>query len=242
MIRVEAVWQNSRPRLTSTRIDCCPQRSTQLDWRGLSGEHGSRAGRRRAALRQRPDLCGTVLTSPAQTMFRSVLLGAVVLVLTCFVVCEADVDAGADSAQNEASAGHGPAPDFTKMRVKQLRLILDERGVECKGCAEKSHLVERCEEVWDMPTKVAQDTPKSQESAGDKAPEMSKDEIDRLMAQMRGDFSHEKDPEKRRILDRLKKKGISFGGESGMNIEQLRTMEKAMSGMANGKRDKGEEL
>ena len=53
----------------------------------------------------------------------------------------------------------------------------------------------------------------------------------RLMAQMRGDFSDEEDPEKRRILGKLKAKGMSFGGGNDMDIEQLRNMEKMMDGM-----------
>ena len=48
---------------------------------------------------------------------------------------------------------------------------------------------------------------------------------------MRGDFSREKDPEKRRILEKLKRKGMSFGGGNNMDLEQLRQMEKMMDGM-----------
>ena len=51
---------------------------------------------------------------------------------------------------------------------------------------------------------------------------------------MRGDFSAEADPEKRRILEKLKAKGISFGGQSNMDIEQLRNLEKTMDGMGGG--------
>tara|TARA_B110000046_G_C12775752_1_gene306823 strand:+ start:65 stop:349 length:285 start_codon:yes stop_codon:yes gene_type:complete len=41
-------------------------------------------------------------------------------------------------------------------------------------------------------------------------------------AQMRGDFSSEQDPEKRRILEKLRAKGMSFGSQSNMDIEQAR--------------------
>eukprot|EP00239_Pterosperma_sp_CCMP1384_P007715 CAMPEP_0197846946 /NCGR_PEP_ID=MMETSP1438-20131217/4732_1 /TAXON_ID=1461541 /ORGANISM="Pterosperma sp., Strain CCMP1384" /LENGTH=131 /DNA_ID=CAMNT_0043458737 /DNA_START=288 /DNA_END=683 /DNA_ORIENTATION=+ len=37
------------------------------------------------------------------------------------------------------------------MRTKQLRTFLEERGVECKGCAEKSDFVQLCEESKDLP-------------------------------------------------------------------------------------------
>ena len=56
----------------------------------------------------------------------------------------------------------------------------------------------------------------------------------RMMAQMRGDFSHEKDPEKRKILSKLKASGMSFAGGSDMDIEQLRNMEKMMDGLGSG--------
>mmetsp|Transcript_13679 Transcript_13679/g.26105 ORF Transcript_13679/g.26105 Transcript_13679/m.26105 type:complete len:194 (-) Transcript_13679:106-687(-) len=50
-----------------------------------------------------------------------------------------------------------------------------------------------------------------------------------LMASMRGDYSAERDLEKRAILERLRAKGINFGGAAGMDIDMLRKMEAAMS-------------
>ena len=40
--------------------------------------------------------------------------------------------------------------DYTKLRVKQLRQILADRGVECKGCAEKEDFVKRVLETEHM--------------------------------------------------------------------------------------------
>ena len=37
--------------------------------------------------------------------------------------------------------------DYKKMRVKQLRAILAERGAVCVGCYEKSDYVKRCKET-----------------------------------------------------------------------------------------------
>lgn len=37
--------------------------------------------------------------------------------------------------------------DITKLRVKQLKQILAERGVECKGCVEKDEFVKRVQET-----------------------------------------------------------------------------------------------
>ena len=42
------------------------------------------------------------------------------------------------------------------------------------------------------------------------------------------------DPERRRILEKLAKKGMSFGGGSSMDTEQLRNMEKMMDGLGGG--------
>jgi hypothetical protein len=52
-----------------------------------------------------------------------------------------------------------------------------------------------------------------------------------MMRQMRGDFSGEKDPERRRILAKLAKKGMSFAGGSGQSTEELRKMEKMFDGI-----------
>ena len=49
----------------------------------------------------------------------------------------------------------GEVPDFSKMRVKQLVALLAERGLECKGCAEKVDLVKMAEESWHLPLKPA---------------------------------------------------------------------------------------
>lgn len=37
--------------------------------------------------------------------------------------------------------------DIGKLRVKQLKQILADRGVECKGCVEKEEFVKRVQET-----------------------------------------------------------------------------------------------
>mmetsp|Transcript_5273 Transcript_5273/g.15412 ORF Transcript_5273/g.15412 Transcript_5273/m.15412 type:complete len:166 (+) Transcript_5273:104-601(+) len=37
--------------------------------------------------------------------------------------------------------------DLSKLRVKQLRQILSERGVECKGCLEKSEFIKKVQDT-----------------------------------------------------------------------------------------------
>eukprot|EP00316_Scyphosphaera_apsteinii_P013240 CAMPEP_0119321714 /NCGR_PEP_ID=MMETSP1333-20130426/56227_1 /TAXON_ID=418940 /ORGANISM="Scyphosphaera apsteinii, Strain RCC1455" /LENGTH=209 /DNA_ID=CAMNT_0007328749 /DNA_START=58 /DNA_END=687 /DNA_ORIENTATION=- len=60
---------------------------------------------------------------------------------------------------------------------------------------------------------------------------MDSQEWARMMAQMSGDFSYERDPERRRILEKLKARGMSFGGGNDMDIEQLRKMEQMIDGI-----------
>lgn len=37
--------------------------------------------------------------------------------------------------------------DLSKMRVKQLKAILSERGVECKGCVEKDEFIKKVQDT-----------------------------------------------------------------------------------------------
>jgi hypothetical protein len=41
----------------------------------------------------------------------------------------------------------GEEVDYGKLRVKQLKTILDQRGVRCTGCTEKSDFVKKCHET-----------------------------------------------------------------------------------------------
>ena len=50
-----------------------------------------------------------------------------------------------------------------------------------------------------------------------------------MMRQMKGDFSGETDPEKRRILEKLAKKGMSFGGGNNMDLEQLKNIKQQLN-------------
>ena len=114
---------------------------------------------------------------------------------------------------------------------RQLREILDELDIhapagaskdELRDIALKENAIPRWEELH--PEKKRATRPDG----------MDADEWQRLKAQMKGDFSHEQDPEKRRILEKLKAKGISFGGASSLDVEQLKNLEAAMDGMGSG--------
>jgi len=41
----------------------------------------------------------------------------------------------------------GEQIDYNSMRVKQLKTLLDQRGVKCQGCSEKSEFVKRLQET-----------------------------------------------------------------------------------------------
>lgn len=41
----------------------------------------------------------------------------------------------------------GEKVNYGKMKVKDLKKILDQRGVKCTGCSEKTDFVKRCEET-----------------------------------------------------------------------------------------------
>lgn len=42
--------------------------------------------------------------------------------------------------------------DLSKLRVKQLKQILSERGVECKGCVEKDEFIKKVQETEHLAT------------------------------------------------------------------------------------------
>ena len=41
--------------------------------------------------------------------------------------------------------------DFSKLRIKELRRLLEERDVQCKGCVEKEHFVQMVKESIHLP-------------------------------------------------------------------------------------------
>jgi hypothetical protein len=67
-------------------------------------------------------------------------------------------------------------PDFAKMRVKELNALLEDRGVTCNGCAEKSDLVKRVKETYHLP--IQSDSDKSE--SGRKAEQKKTDDREPL--------------------------------------------------------------
>lgn len=44
----------------------------------------------------------------------------------------------------------GEEIDYNKMKVKELKTLLDQRGVKCSGCTEKADFVKKCKETENL--------------------------------------------------------------------------------------------
>jgi len=132
-----------------------------------------------------------------------------------------------------------------KMKTtRQLKEIFDEVGVSHKGLSKedlkkKAYKEGVMLEYWKLHPEKRYKAPKGDSSTGGMPggmPDMGGDfgpggKYEDMMRQMRGDFGGEKDPERRRILEKLAKKGMSFAGGSGQSTEELLKMEKMMDGI-----------
>ena len=134
-----------------------------------------------------------------------------------------------------ASSSDGTPPDFATLKISALRAILSERGLECRGCAEKTDFVEMARGNYHLPVveKVVEQEPaKETKTQSDK---MNDRDLEEMMKSMgMNSNANTGDPEKDAILNKLKAKGINMMGKDGMNgmdIEQLRKLEQAMGGM-----------
>eukprot|EP00051_Salpingoeca_urceolata_P032428 m.15713 g.15713 ORF g.15713 m.15713 type:complete len:266 (-) comp5076_c1_seq1:2011-2808(-) len=136
------------------------------------------------------------------------------------VAVEVDDDNGGpgiDLASPKASTHEHPDPpahvftkgELAKMRTKELRAMLSDRGVQCNGCAEKTDLVERVLETQHLPLKYPPPPPEH-------VPNVNYDDI---MAAL------EKDREKQdKLRESLRAQGIDvdnvqFG--NGMGSEAM---------------------
>lgn len=98
-----------------------------------------------------------------------IALGLLVLLASAFPPC---------SAEGEEEA----APDYSKMRVKELRKMLEERGVECKGCAEKADLVARVKETAHLP--IVEEKSADPEKEASKARPEHREDIEELIRKL----------------------------------------------------------
>ena len=70
---------------------------------------------------------------------------------------------------------------------QELKALLDERGVECKGCAEKDDLVKRVKETYHLPL---QEKPKESPKAPEKSTEdkVKDKELDEMIKKLQRDM------------------------------------------------------
>jgi hypothetical protein len=51
------------------------------------------------------------------------------------------------SAALKVEKPEGGSIDYNKLKVKELKTLLDQRGVKCVGCTEKADFVKKCQET-----------------------------------------------------------------------------------------------
>ena len=117
------------------------------------------------------------------------------------------------------AAGSGDAadlPNFATMRVRELVAVLSDRGLECKGCAEKADYVAMARENYHLPV-----VPKAEEPADARGDDVdapregrSKEEVDEMLRKlgMSGGFEPSGDPERDALMKKLNANGIKFAG------------------------------
>lgn len=120
------------------------------------------------------------------------------------------------------------------MPSQALKALLDERGVKCVGCVEKTDFVERAKETYHMPIK-AKAAPGGSGSArkGDAAPNF---DYDSVMEQFR-----KQQEQNEKLKEQLKAQGLNVdgmnfgGGFGGMDPDVLAN---AMKGAGAAKKQK----
>eukprot|EP00898_Chlorokybus_atmophyticus_P000416 jgi/Chlat1/1375/Chrsp119S01761 len=96
-------------------------------------------------------------------MTRMRRVGAVLLLLLCALLLAASASQAEDATAAEDGAGSEQqavptAEELAGMKVKELKAFLAERGVECRGCAEKADYVKLAQESLSLPVKEQQVT------------------------------------------------------------------------------------
>jgi len=129
---------------------------------------------------------------------------------------EADVE-----KQREAALAKLETP-LEKMKIKDLKQLLQERGVTCTACSEKSQLVSSVRENIHLPAK------KEHLKKFANMPQQAEDEeIQGILKQMK-----EKQANEKKMMDALKAQGIDTsgmnfgGGMGGLSPEQLANLMK----------------
>jgi len=123
-----------------------------------------------------------------------------------------------------ALAADLPTPEeIAKMRVKQIKIMLKERGVleKCRGCAEKDDFVKLLTESINLPIVETIHSGEPSPPAGE---QMRSGEYEEIMKKFKDqEEQNQKMKEKYNLPE-----GVNFGG-SGMNPEMMETVAKAMA-------------
>jgi len=99
-----------------------------------------------------------------------------------------------------------------KLKIKELRQLLQERGVECVGCTEKPHLVQRVKETIHLPKK-GKEAPKETNTEPPTMAEIPTDfDADAFLENMQ-----KQEKEKRELVEKLKAQGIKFSDDALKN-------------------------
>jgi len=119
-----------------------------------------------------------------------------------------------DTSETEAVEEAVPIPtdaEIKKMRVKQLKQFIAERGAKCAGCAEKSHLVAKAIEVKNDPL-VAKEEPEKP-----KTMEMDDEKLQEILEALK-----KQNKEKKSMREQLRNAGINIGEEKDqVDIEDI---------------------
>eukprot|EP00052_Salpingoeca_macrocollata_P021135 m.180497 g.180497 ORF g.180497 m.180497 type:complete len:189 (+) comp21467_c0_seq1:751-1317(+) len=140
------------------------------------------------------------------------LLLVLVLSFAAFGLAEPDV--------SEETAPKYSLEDLNKMRVKELRGMLAERGVECKACSEKSEIVKKVFESQHLPAKGKSESPqKSTSPPPSPSPSPLDLDADSLREMIRKQQKQQDDLKKTLEAQGMDTTGFSFS--NGMDPELL---------------------
>ena len=116
-------------------------------------------------------------------------LFVVVLTLVAVSLLATDVDLKESVRSEEQEITPEKSLDeFRKMSVKALKTMLKDKGLDCKGCSEKSEFVEKAYTSQNLPSVEA-----TQEEPTKIPPGVDQDKLDELMASLKkGGFGNSK--------------------------------------------------
>ncbi len=117
--------------------------------------------------------------------------------------------------------------ELKKRPVRELRAMLAERGVECKGCSEKAEVAARVFATQHLPLTAGAGSPPPSAAPGAGAPGGPPPDFDAdaFMQKMRADRAKNEDLKRKLREAGVNTDGMNFGGDFGnMDPDQLSRM------------------